>query len=43
MAVTGERNDMLIASLGEGDLIVFGLTHKNQLEIVENAHHATVI
>ena len=29
MAVTGERNDMLIASLGEGDLIVYGLTHKN--------------
>ena len=43
MAVTGERNDMLIAALGEGDLIVFGLVHKNQLEIVENAHNANVI
>jgi hypothetical protein len=29
MAITGEKKDMLIASLGEGDLIVFGLTLKN--------------
>ena len=43
MAITGERRDIMIASLGDGDLIVFGLTNKNQLDIVENAHHATVI
>lgn len=42
MAITGERKDILVASLGEGDLIVFGLANKNQLDIVENAHHATV-
>ena len=29
MAITGERGDILIASLGQGDLIVFGLTNKN--------------
>jgi hypothetical protein len=38
MAITGERNDILMAALGEGDIIVFGLTNKNQLDIVENAH-----
>lgn len=42
MAITGERKDILTASLGDGDLIVFGLANKNQLDIVENAHHATV-
>jgi hypothetical protein len=29
MAVTGERGDIMIASLGQGELIVFGLTNKN--------------
>jgi hypothetical protein len=43
MAVTGERGDIMIASLGEGDLIVFGLANKNQLDIVEQAHHDSVI
>ena len=43
MAVTGEKSDILVASLGEGDLIVYGLTERNQLDIVENAHAATVI
>ena len=43
MAITGEKNDMLIASLGTGDLIVFGLTNKNQLDIIVNAHQTTVI
>ena len=43
MAITGEKSDMLIASLGDGDLIVYGLTMKNQLDIVENAHAARVI
>jgi len=43
MAITGEKSDMMIASIGEGDLIVYGLTHKNQLHIVENAHASTVI
>jgi hypothetical protein len=43
MAVTGERGDIMIASLGPGDLIVFGLGSKNQLDIVEQAHHAAVV
>ena len=43
MAITGERNDIMIASLGDGDLIVYGLANKNQLDIVENAHHSTVV
>lgn len=43
MAITGERGDIMIAALGEGDLIVFGLNDKNQLDIVENAHHSTVV
>lgn len=43
MAVTGERSDILIAALGDGDLIVFGLTNKNQLDIVEQAHHDAVV
>ena len=38
MAITGERMDILMASQGNGDIIVFGLTNKNQLDIVENAH-----
>jgi hypothetical protein len=43
MAVTGERGDIMIAALGDGDLLVFGLTSKNQLDIVEQAHHAAVV
>ena len=43
MAVTGERGDIMIASLGQGDLIVFGLTSKNQLDIVEQAHQDSVV
>ncbi len=43
MAVTGERGDIMIAALGDGDLLVFGLTNKNQLDIVEQAHHAAVV
>ena len=43
IAVTGERGDILIAALGQGDLIVFGLADKNQLDIVEQAHSDAVI
>ena len=43
MAVTGERGDIMIASLGSGDLIVFGLTNKNQLDIIEQAHLDSVV
>ena len=43
MAVTGERSDIMIAALGSGDLIVFGLSSKNQLDIVEQAHQDAVV
>lgn len=43
MAVTGERGDIMIAALGDGDLLVFGLQSKNQHDIVEQAHHAAVV
>ena len=33
----------MIASLGSGDLIVFGLTNKNQLDIIEAAHLDSVV
>ena len=29
MAVSGERGDMLVAGLGRGNFIVYGLKHKN--------------
>lgn len=38
MIVTGEKGDLLVAGLGRGNFIVYGLTHKNQLEIFEMAH-----
>lgn len=38
MAVSGERKDLLIAGLGRGNFIVYGLTQKNQLDIFELAH-----
>ena len=37
--ITGEKGDMLIASLGNGNLIVFGKEEKNQIDIIENAHN----
>ena len=43
MAITGEKSDMVVASIGEGDLIVFGLAMHNQLAIVEKAHEVTVV
>lgn len=43
MTVTGERGDIMITALGDGDLIVFGLQNKNQLDIVEQAHHDAVV
>lgn len=43
MAITGEKANMLIASLGEGDLMVMGVVDKNQLDIIENAHTSTVV
>ncbi len=35
MALTGEKNNILIASLGEGDFIVMSTVGKNQLALQE--------
>ena len=43
MAITGEKGNMLIASLGEGNFIVYGLDEKNQLDIYKNAHNTTIV
>jgi len=34
MRITGEKNDLLISALGEGDFMVFGLDKKNQHDII---------
>lgn len=39
MTVTGEHKNFLVAGLGRGNFIVYGLDRKNQLEIVELAHN----
>ena len=43
MAITGEKGDMLVAALGEGNLIVFGMQLKNQIDILREAHASPVI
>ena len=42
MAVSGERGDLLVAGLGRGNFIVYGLTNKNQLDIFELAHNEAI-
>jgi len=34
MRITGEKNDLLISALGEGNFMVFGLDKKNQHDII---------
>eukprot|EP00352_Strombidinopsis_acuminata_P004792 CAMPEP_0176365146 /NCGR_PEP_ID=MMETSP0126-20121128/20265_1 /TAXON_ID=141414 ORGANISM="Strombidinopsis acuminatum, Strain SPMC142" /NCGR_SAMPLE_ID=MMETSP0126 /ASSEMBLY_ACC=CAM_ASM_000229 /LENGTH=143 /DNA_ID=CAMNT_0017722029 /DNA_START=1 /DNA_END=432 /DNA_ORIENTATION=+ len=43
MAITGERSDMLIIGLGDGNLMVYGLHDKNQKHINEAAHNTPII
>ena len=43
MAITGERSDMLIIGLGDGNLMVYGLHDKNQKDINEAAHNTPII
>lgn len=38
LAVTGERSDILVGGLGQGNFVVYGLTNKNQLDIFQLAH-----
>lgn len=42
MAVSGERSDLLVGGLGRGNFIVYGLTNKNQLDIIELAHEEAI-
>ena len=34
MMMTGEKNDLKIAALGEGNFLVFGLDKRNQHDII---------
>lgn len=43
MQVVGEKSDFLVCGLGRGNFIVYGLEHKNQLDIVELAHAEQII
>jgi len=43
LTITGENHDILVSGLGEGDIILFGLKDKNQLDICENAHTAPIV
>jgi WD40 repeat protein len=38
MTVSGEKKNLLVAGLGRGNFIVYGLETKNQLDIFELAH-----
>jgi len=44
---TGEFNNILVASLGTGDLIIYRIDRQtyalNQVQIIEKAHHQHVI
>ena len=42
MNITGEKGELLIVGQGEGDFIVYGLEHKNQLDIIEWAHASPI-
>ena len=43
MRITGEKNDLLIATQGEGDFIVLGLQMRNQNHIYPMAHDARIV
>mmetsp|Transcript_17518 Transcript_17518/g.29525 ORF Transcript_17518/g.29525 Transcript_17518/m.29525 type:complete len:386 (+) Transcript_17518:37-1194(+) len=43
MARTGEKNNILIAALGQGNLIVMGLDQRNQNDIIQGAHEEKIV
>lgn len=43
MRITGEKMNILIASLGQGNFIVLGLDQRNQNDIIEGAHEEEII
>jgi len=43
MRITGEKKDLLISSLGEGNFLVLGLTMRNQNDIIQDAHDTRIV
>lgn len=41
--ITGNKNDLAVSSLGDGDFIVIGKDTRNQCEIYENAHDGKIV
>lgn len=42
MRLTGQKKNLLISALGEGNYIVLGLDHRNQHDIYEDAHDGRI-
>lgn len=42
MRISGEKGDLLVSSLGEGNFMVLGLEQKNQHDIIEGAHDVKI-
>lgn len=43
MKLTGEKMNLLISALGEGNFFVMGLDQRNQNDIFQNAHDEKII
>lgn len=43
MTITGEKKDLKIAALGEGNFMVFGLDKRNQHDIIQSAHDVKIV
>jgi hypothetical protein len=43
MRITGEKKDLLISSLGDGDFLVLGLQDRNQNDIITGAHDEKIV
>jgi hypothetical protein len=43
MGITGENSNILVAALGKGNLIIFGMAKKNQMDIYNDAHNEQII
>lgn len=43
MSMTGEKDDLLISALGNGNFLVLGLDQKNQNDIIEGAHEEKIV
>ena len=43
MTITGERKDLKVCALGEGNLMIFGLDKRNQHDIIPEAHFNKIV